>query len=61
VLDRVKVGEFRSARAAAIEAGIIRPVPTIRLVDDMAKMAAALPKHLNQDHHHRLPRDGGPT
>jgi hypothetical protein len=31
-LDR---GEYRSARAAAIEAGIIKPVPTIRLVDDI--------------------------
>ena len=32
-LDR---GEHRSARAAAIEAGIIKPVPTVRLVADMA-------------------------
>ena len=28
VLERVKAGEFKSARAAAIEAGIIKPVPT---------------------------------
>lgn len=34
ILERVKAGEFRSARAAAIEAGIIRPVATVRLVDD---------------------------
>ncbi len=54
VLDRVKAGEFRSARAAAIEAGIIRPVPTIRLVDDLAKVAAALRKHLDQEQLHRL-------
>ena len=34
ILERVKAGEFRSARAAAIEAGIIKPVATVRLVDD---------------------------
>ena len=37
ILERVKSGEFKSARAAAIEAGIIKPVPTVRLVDDAAK------------------------
>ena len=41
VLDRVKSGEIESARAAAIEAGIIKPVPTVRLVDDAAKAAAS--------------------
>lgn len=49
VLERVKAGEFTSARAAAIEAGIIRPVPTVRLVDDPAKVAAAIKKHLTSD------------
>jgi hypothetical protein len=39
----------RSARAAAIAAGIIKPVPTIRLVDDLGKVAAALRKHLSDD------------
>jgi hypothetical protein len=39
---------FKSVRAAAIEAGIIRPVPTIRLVPDPAKVAAAIRKHLDQ-------------
>jgi hypothetical protein len=38
----------RSARAAAIAAGIITPVPTIRLVPDPAKVAAAIRKHLDQ-------------
>lgn len=33
ILERVKAGEFRSARSAAIEAGIIKPVPTVRLTD----------------------------
>jgi hypothetical protein len=49
ILDRVKAGEFRSARAAAIEAGIIKPVPTIRLVEDLAKVAAGIRKHLTAE------------
>jgi len=40
--------EFRSVRAAAIEAGIIKPVPTIRLVADMAVVASKLRQHLTQ-------------
>lgn len=47
ILDRVKAGEFKSARAAAIAAGIIKPVPTVRLVADMSKVAAAIHKHLD--------------
>ena len=42
VLERVKSGEFKSARAAAIEAGIIKPVPTVRLVDDAEKAASSI-------------------
>jgi hypothetical protein len=34
------------AAAAAIGAGVVKDVPTIRLVDDPAKVAAALRKHL---------------
>lgn len=48
VLERVKAGEFRSARAAAIAAGIIKPVPTIRLVDDPTKVAAAICSRTDQ-------------
>lgn len=33
ILDRVKTGEIKSARAAAIEAGIITPFPSIALKD----------------------------
>jgi hypothetical protein len=44
-LDR---GEHRSARAAAIAAGIIKPVPTVRLVHDPPKVAAAIAKHFNR-------------
>jgi outer membrane protein TolC len=43
-LDR---GEHRSVRAAAIAAGIVRPVPTVRLVGDPVKVAAAIRKHLD--------------
>jgi hypothetical protein len=39
---------FRSVRAAAIEAGIIKPVPTVRLVADMAVVAGKLCQHLTQ-------------
>jgi hypothetical protein len=47
LLDQIGPGsEFRSARSAAIAAGIIKPVPTIRLVDDPVKVAAAIRKHL---------------
>lgn len=45
-LDR---GEHRSARAAAIAAGIIKPVPTIRLVDDMGVIAQKLCQHLTSE------------
>lgn len=48
ILERVKAGEFKSARAAAIEAGIIRPVATIRLVDDPVKVAAAICSRTDQ-------------
>ena len=33
ILDRVKAGEIKSARAAAIEAGIITPFPSLQLKD----------------------------
>jgi hypothetical protein len=39
--------QHQSVRSAAIEAGIIKPVPTVRLVADMSKVAAAIHKHLD--------------
>ena len=49
LLDQIGPGkEHRSARAAAIAAGIIKPVPTIRLVADMAVVAGKLCQHLTQ-------------
>lgn len=49
LLEQAKTGEIRSIRAAAIEAGIIKPVPTVRLVDDLNKVAASITKHLTND------------
>lgn len=49
LLEQVKAGEIKSIRAAAIEAGIIKPVPTVRLVDDLNKVAASITKHLTND------------
>ena len=49
VLERVKTGEFKSARAAAIEAGIIKPVPSVRLVDDAAKAAASIVERMERN------------
>ena len=49
LLERVKAGEFKSARAAAIEAGIIKPVPTVRLVQDAAAAAAAIRSRMDRD------------
>ena len=48
IADALERGEFRSARAAAIEAGIIKPVPTVRLVADMGVVAGKLCQHLTQ-------------
>ena len=48
LLDQIGPGkEHRSVRSAAIAAGIIKPVPTVRLVADMSKVAAAIHKHLD--------------
>jgi hypothetical protein len=49
IADRLERGEFRSARAAGLAAGFIKPAPpTIRLVPDPVKVAAAIRKHLDQ-------------
>lgn len=48
VADALERGEHRSVRAAAIEAGIIKPVPTVRLVADMAVVAGKLCQYLTQ-------------
>ncbi len=49
VLERVKSGELKSARAAAIEAGIIKPVPSVRLVDDADQIADSIVAKLGKD------------
>jgi hypothetical protein len=48
VLERVKSGEIKSARAAAIEAGIIKPVPTVRLVPDPTRAAASIVERMDR-------------
>lgn len=40
---------YRSVRAAAIEAGIIKSVPTVRLVSDINAIAAKLCQHLTPE------------
>lgn len=49
IAEALERGEFRSARAAAIKAGIIKPVPTIRLTDDINKVAQAISRHLSNE------------
>jgi len=54
VADALERGEFKSARAAAIKAGIIKPVPTVRLVADMAAVAGKLCQHLTLEQRIKL-------
>jgi hypothetical protein len=50
LLDQIGPGKpHRSVRSAAIEAGIVKPVPTIRLVEDLTKVAAGIRKHLTAE------------
>ena len=48
VLERVKAGEFKSARAAAIEAGIVKDVPVVRLADP-EKAAASILERMGEE------------
>ena len=45
IFERLKAGEYRSTRAAALEAGIIHPTATIR-TDDAESIAATLRRQL---------------
>jgi hypothetical protein len=49
VLARMQAGEFRSVRAAAIEAGIITPTPRLNLPADIPGLARALRRRLSTD------------
>lgn len=49
IAEELEQGKHRSARAAAIAAGIIRPVPTVRLVDDPQRVADAIRRHLSPE------------
>lgn len=44
LLERMQDGEFKSVRAAALEAGFVSPATTLRL-DDAAKAARTLRKY----------------
>lgn len=48
VADALERGEHRSIRAAAIEAGIIKPVPTVRLVPDPTRAAASIVERMDR-------------
>jgi hypothetical protein len=48
IAEQLDSGAFRSIRAAAIAAGIIKPVPSVRLVDDVSAVARKLRQHLTQ-------------
>lgn len=54
LLEQVRAGEIKSIRAAAIAAGIVKDVPTVRLVDDLNKVAASITKHLTNDQRIKL-------
>jgi len=49
IAEELEAGEFKSARQAGIAAGFVKPVPTVRLVDDLNKVAASIAKHLTTD------------
>lgn len=50
LLDQIGADKpYRSARAAAIAAGIVKPIPSVRLVDNPQKVAAAICKHFSTE------------
>lgn len=48
ILERMKSGEFRSVRAAAIEAGITKPKQTWTAPTDIPKLVRAICKRYNE-------------
>jgi len=55
ILDRACAGEFPSARAAAVEAGIAPRTQTIRM-DDAESAARAIRRHMPPDTRRALAR-----
>lgn len=50
LLEQIGPGKpYGSVRAAAIEAGIIKPVPSVRLVDDATKAAASIVERMERN------------
>ena len=48
LLEQVKTGEIRSVRAAAIKAGIVKDVPTVRM-NDPTKAAQSIVSRMGED------------
>ena len=48
LVEQVKTGEIRSVRAAAIKAGIIKDVPTVRM-NDPTKAAQSIVSRMGED------------
>ena len=54
LFEQLEAGLIKSVRAAAIEAGIVKNVPTVRLVSDINVIAAKLCQHLTPEQRHAL-------
>jgi hypothetical protein len=54
IAEQLEAGEFRSARQAGIAAGFVKAIPTVRIVDDLSKVAASIAKHLTNDQRTQL-------
>lgn len=49
IAEQLEAGEFKSARQAGIAAGFVKAIPTVRIVEDLEKVAESLRKHLNSE------------
>lgn len=49
IAEQLDAGEFKSARQAGIAAGFVKAIPTVRIVEDLEKVAENLRKHLNSE------------
>lgn len=49
IAKQLEAGEFKSARQAGIAAGFVKAIPTVRIVEDLEKVAESLRKHLNSE------------
>lgn len=61
ILERMKAGEFRSVRQAAIEAGIIKPKPTVAKTKDYRAILELINASLTEDEKLALAEEMAPT